>query len=62
MVIAHGDRVELPGFGAFTVRHREARLARNPRTGEPVSVDKKSTPFFRTGKDLLQRVNAGKIP
>jgi integration host factor subunit beta len=60
--LAHGHRVELRGFGAFTVRQREAHLARNPRTGESVSVDRKSTSFFRTGTDPLRRVNAGKLP
>jgi len=48
--LARGDRVELRGFGAFTVKHRPAREGRNPRTGEPVPVDEKFVPFFKTGK------------
>lgn len=59
--LARGDRVELRGFGAFTVKHRPAREGRNPRTGEPVPVDQKFVPFFKTGKDLRDRLNkAGK--
>nr|WP_294547747.1 integration host factor subunit beta [uncultured Rhodopila sp.] len=60
--LARGERVELRGFGAFTVKHREARTGRNPRTGESVAVDEKSVPFFKAGKELRQRVNAGKSP
>lgn len=52
-----GDRVELRGFGAFSVKHRDARIGRNPRTGESVSVDAKSVPFFKTGKLLRERLN-----
>jgi integration host factor subunit beta len=59
--LARGDRVELRGFGAFTVRRRDPRAGRNPRTGEPVAVDGKSVPFFRAGKELRLRMNAGKI-
>jgi integration host factor subunit beta len=55
--LARGDRVELRGFGAFTVKHRPAREGRNPRTGEPVPVDEKFVPFFKTGKDLRDRLN-----
>jgi len=58
--LARGDRVELRGFGAFTVRRRDPRAGRNPRTGEVVSVDAKSVPFFKAGKELHLRVNAGK--
>ncbi|MEM6762709.1 MAG: integration host factor subunit beta [Pseudomonadota bacterium] len=55
------NRVEIRGFGAFSVRHREARTGRNPRTGEAVAVAQKSVPFFRTGKELRDRINeAGK--
>jgi integration host factor subunit beta len=57
--LARGERVELRGFGAFTVKHRDARTGRNPRTGEAVSVEEKSVPFFKAGKELRQRVNAG---
>jgi len=54
-----GDRVELRGFGAFSVREREAREGRNPRTGKSVSIDAKRVPFFRPGKELRERVNGG---
>jgi integration host factor subunit beta len=59
--LARGDRVELRGFGAFTVRRRDPRTGRNPRTGQPVPVEAKSVPFFKAGKDLLLRVQARKI-
>ena len=55
--LARGDRVELRGFGAFTVKHRAARQGRNPRTGQTVQVDEKFVPFFKTGKDLRERLN-----
>lgn len=55
--MANGDRVELRGFGAFSVKHRDSRTGRNPRTGEPVEVDAKSVPFFKTGKLLRDRLN-----
>ena len=58
--LARGERVELRGFGAFTIKHREARTGRNPRTGEAVPVNEKSVPFFKAGKELRERVNAGK--
>ncbi len=51
------DRVELRGFGAFSVKHREARVGRNPRTGESVKVEAKRLPFFKTGKGLRERLN-----
>jgi integration host factor subunit beta len=60
--LARGERVELRGFGAFTVKHREARTGRNPRTGASVAVDEKSVPFFKAGKELRARVNVGKVP
>src|SRR5690606_22687865 len=56
--LAQGDRVELRGFGAFTVKHRAARQGRNPRTGTPVPVAEKYVPFFKTGKELRDRLNA----
>jgi integration host factor subunit beta len=56
--LARGDRVELRGFGAFSVKRRDARLGRNPRTGDSVSVDEKHIPFFKTGKQLRDRLNA----
>lgn len=55
--LSRGDRVELRGFGAFTVKHRQARQGRNPRTGEPVLVEEKFIPFFKTGKELRDRLN-----
>ena len=55
--LVRGDRVELRGFGAFSVKHRDARIGRNPRTGESVSVPDKRVPFFKTGKDLRERMN-----
>jgi integration host factor subunit beta len=55
--LARGDRVELRGFGAFSVKHRPARAGRNPRTGEHVPVDQKSVPFFKTGKEMRERLN-----
>ena len=51
--------MELRGFGAFSVKVRPARQGRNPRTGEPVSVEEKRAPFFRTGKELRERLNNG---
>ncbi len=59
--LARGDRVELRGFGAFTVKHRPAREGRNPRTGEPVPVEEKFVPFFKTGKDLRDRLNGDEL-
>src|SRR3954465_4460137 len=53
-----GHRVELRGFGAFSVKSRPARVGRNPRTGEAVTVSEKRAPFFRTGKELRERLNA----
>ncbi|MEM8580808.1 MAG: integration host factor subunit beta [Pseudomonadota bacterium] len=55
--MANGDRVELRGFGAFSVKHRDARTGRNPRTGAAVDVEAKAVPFFKTGKLLRDRLN-----
>ena len=55
--LSRGDRVELRGFGAFSVKRRESRMGRNPRTGEAVNVDSKNTPYFKTGKELRDRLN-----
>jgi integration host factor subunit beta len=55
--LARGARVELRGFGAFTVKQRDARTGRNPRTGEAVAVEQKMVPFFKAGKELRERVN-----
>lgn len=57
--LAEGDRVEIRGFGSFTVRQRDAREARNPKSGTLVSIPSKKTPFFKTGKELRERVNGG---
>lgn len=56
-----GDRVELRGFGAFSVKSRPARTGRNPRTGEKVPVSEKFVPFFKTGKEMRERLNDGKV-
>ena len=56
--LAEGNRVELRGFGAFSVKQRDARTGRNPRTGESVAVVDKIIPFFKTGKQLRERLNA----
>jgi integration host factor subunit beta len=55
--MARGERVELRGFGAFSVKSRDARVGRNPRTGETVDVAEKYVPFFKTGKLLRDRLN-----
>ena len=55
--LTRGDRVELRGFGAFSVKNRPARTGRNPRTGAHVSVAQKSVPFFKTGKEMRERLN-----
>jgi len=57
--LARGDRVELRGFGAFSIKRREARTGRNPRTGDTVEVARKVIPFFKTGKQLRERLNGG---
>ncbi|MEH6644740.1 integration host factor subunit beta [Sulfitobacter sp.] len=55
--MSRGDRVELRGFGAFSVKKRDSRVGRNPRTGETVNVEEKHVPFFKTGKLLRDRLN-----
>lgn len=55
--MANGNRVELRGFGAFSVKKRDARQGRNPRTGDAVEVEEKHVPFFKTGKLLRDRLN-----
>lgn len=57
--LSKGNRVELRGFGAFGVKERPAREGRNPRTGETVTVEEKWVPFFKTGKELRERLNQG---
>ena len=56
--LSRGDRVELRGFGAFSVKQRAARIGRNPRTGDSVQVPAKFLPYFKTGKELRDRLNA----
>jgi integration host factor subunit beta len=55
--LARGGRVEIRGFGVFTARNRQARRGRNPRTGEAVELEGKSVPFFKTGRQLRDRLN-----
>lgn len=55
--LARGDRVELRGFGAFSVKNRPARIGRNPRTGEKVDVSEKYVPQFKAGKEIRDRLN-----
>jgi integration host factor subunit beta len=55
--LCRGDRVEIRGFGTFSVRKRRARAGRNPRSGAIVAVEQKSFPYFRTGKEMHQRLN-----
>ena len=53
-----GDRVELRGFGTFTTKVRNARIGRNPKTGDPVAIPKKNMPFFKMGKLMKERINS----
>lgn len=55
--LSRGDRVELRGFGAFSVKKRDARTGRNPRTGKQVDVSEKAVPYFKTGKEMRERLN-----
>ncbi len=57
--LGRGDRVELRGFGAFSVKHRDSRVGRNPRTGASVEVSEKAVPYFKTGKQLRDQLNGG---
>ena len=54
--LVHGDRVEIRGFGSFSLNYRPSRQARNPKTGEPVAVSAKWVPSFKAGKELRERV------
>ena len=58
--LERGNRVELRGFGSFSTRKRKARLARNPKTGETVTLGDRSSVYFRAGKELRDRLNNGK--
>jgi len=55
--LADGGRVEIRGFGSFSVHHRPARRGRNPKTGEAVDIPRKYVPHFKPGKELRERVN-----
>ncbi len=55
--LASGERIEIRGFGSFSLHYRAPRIGRNPKTGEAVSLDGKSTPHFKPGKELRDRVN-----
>lgn len=57
--LADGERIEIRGFGSFSLHYREARLGRNPKTGEKVELDGKFVPHFKPGKELRDRVNLG---
>ena len=59
--MARGDRVELRGFGAFSIKKRDPRTGRNPRTGTAVEVSAKAVPYFKPGKELRERVNGGPL-
>jgi integration host factor subunit beta len=59
--LTRGDRVELRGFGAFSVKGRNARVGRNPRTGESVDVDAKRVPYFKPGKEMRERLNLQEV-
>ena len=59
--LGEGGRVELRGFGAFSTRQRDARVGRNPRTGDPVSVNAKRVPYFKPGKEMRERLNLGEV-
>lgn len=56
--LSRNDRVEIRGFGSFSLHHRPARIGRNPKTGEPVQIPPKSVPHFKPGKEMRERVNA----
>ena len=57
--LANGDRIEIRGFGTFTVKQRDARIARNPKTNTSVKLEERSVPYFRAGKELKDRLNSG---
>jgi integration host factor subunit beta len=59
--LSRGDRVELRGFGAFSIKKRDPRTGRNPRTGTAVEVSAKAVPYFKPGKELRERVNGGPL-
>ena len=60
--LTKGERIEIRGFGSFVVKQRQAREGRNPKTGEPVHISAKRTPFFKVGKELKEMVDVGRPP
>lgn len=60
--LASGDRIEIRGFGSFSLHYRPPRMGRNPKTGEAVALPGKYVPHFKPGKELRERVNAGEVP
>lgn len=60
--LGRDERVEIRGFGSFSLHHRPARVGRNPKTGEPVEIASKRVPHFKPGKELRERVNASVQP
>ena len=60
--LKEGERIEIRGFGSFQVKVREAREGRNPKTGEPVQISAKRTPFFKVGKELKEMVDESRVP
>lgn len=60
LALAHGERIEIRGFGSFSLHHRPARVGRNPKTGDPVELPPKCVPHFKPGKELRERVNDSK--
>ena len=58
--LANGERIQISGFGSFSLHHRAARSGRNPKTGEKVLLSSKYVPHFKPGKELRERVNASK--
>ena len=57
VALASGERIEIRGFGSFTLHYREPRIGRNPKTGEPVALPGRYVPHFKAGKELRERVN-----
>ena len=57
--LSTGERIEIRGFGSFSLHYRPSRIGRNPKSGEPVSLSAKYVPHFKPGKDLRERVNGG---
>ncbi|EGG30348.1 MAG: integration host factor subunit beta [Aequoribacter sp.] len=57
--LSSGDRIEIRGFGSFSLHYREPRLGRNPKTGDSVDLNGKYVPHFKPGKELRERVNKG---